>query len=270
MIVDFIFNIAEERQDQNAKRRKTEQQSRSDFTSGPSQTMALTAPPSVPSASLSIHPSLPQRPSYDFAANADSIGLGATPTPESIQNAPTAVQALAGSNRDVVANRRAIRMANMSAAEVLKAELSGLSPVKPSASSKLSAPLAPPDVNPVSTQVDEDSIPGLGSNEQSSDSSSALQPPIQVTGDADANADIDADANMLSGDSEDPDALVPDDALAGTKRKFDEGPASDVVDDVVIVEEEDDDVPPSLALKVNPDGTVQQEDTVKYDSSVLC
>ena len=53
-----------------------------------------------------------------------------------MQNAPKAIQAWGGSNRDVVANRRAIRMANMSAAEVLKAELAGLSPVKPTSQAK--------------------------------------------------------------------------------------------------------------------------------------
>ncbi|KAF8901650.1 XRN 5'-3' exonuclease N-terminus-domain-containing protein [Gymnopilus junonius] len=256
---------AEERQDQNAKRRKIDQQARSDFVSGPSQTMALTAPPSAPTTVPSIHPSLPQRPTYDFAANADSIGRGAAPTPESIRNAPTAVQALAGSNRDVVANRRAIRMANMSAAEVLKAELSGLTPVKPSASSKSSAslvtPTPPPNTNPVSTQVTEDVIPGLGSND--APSSDVAQPLVQVADEADADAEIDADTQILSGDAEDLDVPMPD-SLAGTKRKFEEGPASDdVIDDVVTVEEEDDDAPPSLAMKVNADGTVEQEDTVK-------
>ncbi|KAG1786321.1 5'-3 exoribonuclease [Suillus plorans] len=90
----------------------------------------------VPSAKLGLTASttslssLPQRADNAFAAKADSIGLGAPRNAQSLEVAPVSAQALAGSNRDVVANRAAIRMANMSAAEMLKAELSGLIPVK--------------------------------------------------------------------------------------------------------------------------------------------
>jgi len=246
--------------------------------------MALTAPPTVPSTASSvpsIHPSLPQRPTYDFAANADSIGLGAAPTPESVQNAPTAVQALAGSNRDVVANRRAIRMANMSAAEVLKAELSGLSPVKPTTSSKPVRAPTPPQPMALTPDAHDDtnmSIPGLGSHPGTNGAAAAshpLPPPIAPAlrsetpgeSDADADGDPDPDTNMDLVESEggkDADSSI----HAGAKRKFEEGPGSDdiaIVNDVVTVEEEDDDAPPSMnmALKVNADGTVEQEDTVK-------
>ncbi|KAJ7893844.1 hypothetical protein B0H14DRAFT_828825 [Mycena olivaceomarginata] len=57
---------------------------------------------------------------------------------------PVASQAPAGSNRDVIANRRAIRMANLSAAEMLRAELSGAVPVKPN----LSLPAKPATTAP--------------------------------------------------------------------------------------------------------------------------
>lgn len=245
--------------------------------------MALTAPPTVPSAASStpsIHPSLPQRPTYDFAANADSIGLGAAPTLESVQNAPTAAQALAGSNRDIVANRRAIRMANMSAAEVLKAELSGLSPVKASASSKpprVPTPPQPVNLNRADAQDDANmSIPGLGSHSRTNGAPAALPslpPPVapslrsETPGESDADADGDPDPDTKM-DSVEPEGGKDVDSSihAGAKRKFEEGPGSDdVVNDVVIVEEEDDDAPPSMnmALKVNADGTVEQEDTVK-------
>jgi len=247
--------------------------------------MALTVPPTVPSAASStpsIHPSLPQRPTYDFAANADSIGLGAAPTLESVQNAPTAAQALAGSNRDVVANRRAIRMANMSAAEVLKAELSGLSPVKAPTSSKpprASTPPQPMDLNPPDAQDDASiSIPGLGSHSRTNTNGAAaalppLPPPVapslrsETPGESDADADGDPDPDTKM-DSVEPEGSkdVDSNIHAGVKRTFEEGPGSDdVVNDVVIVEEEDDDAPPSMniALKVNADGTVEQEDTVK-------
>jgi len=232
--------------------------------------MALTAQTTnlTTSSNPSRHP-LPQRPTYDFAANADSIGLGAAPTEESIKNVPTAAQALSGSNHDVVANRRAIRMANMSAAEVLKAELSGLSPVKPPASKPV--PVPPVSVSPQNLKTDdENAIPGFGTHSQKTGTSStsilpAVKADISAESDADADGDPDPDAKM----SEEPD--VPNgvdheanDSFTGIKRKFEEGPGSDdVVDDIVVVEEDDEDAPAVPALKVNADGTVEQEDTVK-------
>lgn len=236
--------------------------------------MALTAPPAAPMSSNNlIHPSLPQRPSYNFAANADSIGLGAAPTPQSIRNAPTAAQALAGSNRDVVANRRAIRMANMSAAEVLKAQLNGLSPVKPSAQAS-PVPVSRPEPNESDVDDNMDCVPGLRPRSSQGDLSPSLLPPpvpqmsntqTPTEGDADADADskLDSDQKMFSNDSE---AVAGEvlDILAGAKRKFEEGPGSDEPsEDVVVIEEDDDDPSLSLTLKVNSDGTAEQEDHVK-------
>jgi 5'-3' exoribonuclease 2 len=231
--------------------------------------MALTAPPTAPTSSSNIiHPSLPQRPSYNFAANADSIGLGAAPTPQSIRNAPTAAQALAGSNRDVVANRRAIRMANMSAAEVLKAQLNGLSPVKPSAKDSPVSKSEPMDESNVDD--DMDGVPGLGTFSRQRDPSPSLPPPpvpqlpsSQTPAESDADAELDPDAKMPSTDSE---AVAGEvlDILAGAKRKFEEGPGSDEpAEDVVMIEDDEDDPTPSLTLKVNSDGTAEQEDHVK-------
>jgi 5'-3' exoribonuclease 2 len=231
--------------------------------------MALTAPPTaLTSSSNVIHPSLPQRPSYNFAANADSIGLGAAPTPQSIRNAPTAAQALAGSNRDVVANRRAIRMANMSAAEVLKAQLNGLSPVKPSAKDSLVSKPEPMDESNVDD--DMDGVPGLGAFSRQRDPSPSLPPPpvpqlprSQTPAESDADAELDPDTKIPSADSE---TVVGEvlDILAGAKRKFEEGPGSDEpAEDVVMIEEDEDDPTTSLTLKVNSDGTAEQEDHVK-------
>jgi 5'-3' exoribonuclease 2 len=253
---------AEERQDQNAKRRKIDQQNRSDFSglAGPSQTLALTAPPTAPTTNTSSatgHHPLPQRPSYDFGANADSMGLGAAPTAESIQHAPTAAQALAGSNRDVVQNRRAIRMANMSAAEVLKAELSGLSPVKQTKSAVISK------VAVVQNDVGID-IPGLGVSSRQNDESSLYTPDagsILGGSDVDADGDPDPDAKMGMLDSEGANGHEADVSI-GEKRKYEDGPGDDTIDEIVAIEEDEEEatVP---ALKVNADGTVEQEDTVK-------
>jgi 5'-3' exoribonuclease 2 len=297
ILTHILCYSAEERQDQNAKRRKLEQQNnKNGFSTGPSPTMALTVPPTAlptSSSGVSVHPSLPQRPSYDFAANADSIGFGAAPTPQSIQNAPTAAQALAGSNRDVVANRRAIRMANMSAAEVLKAEMSGLVPVKPALpvkptpappSETIPSPAtleaSPMSIDPTSQNAvddDPDDVPGFGNHRNSSVvvpappseqkvESMAIDTPAESDADADGEPDPDEQpiTEGIAGDV--------NQTSAGVKRKFEEGPgATEDADDVVTVEE-DDDAPPevALALKVNADGTVDQEDTVKSVCIYLC
>lgn len=204
-----------------------------------------------------IRPPLPQRPAHDFAANADSIGLGAAPTAESIQHAPAAAQALGGSNRDVVHNRRAIRMANMSAAEVLKAELAGLSPLKASASSKTAPQSKPADPQP-DNAID---IPGLGSFARHNDTLSVQPSDVEINvgeSDMDADGDPDPDEKMMFVNEDEPDVSI------GIKRKFEEGPGTveDAAEDVVTIEEEDD-TPAVPAVKVNADGTVDQEDTVK-------
>lgn len=293
VLTQLLFvHLAEERQDHNAKRRKLEQQnSKSGFATGPSPTISLTTQPTAPTSILNpvppVHPSLPQRPSYDFAAKADSIGLGASPTAQSIRNVPTALQALAGSNRDIVANRGAIRMANMSAADVLRAELSGPNLVKLARSLPVKPVSAPPSVlvpnasleaspmsispavrniPPPSTFPDDDSddVPGLGNHRSSSTVISPLPDPkasVIPEDDADADGELDPDAVMANVDN-----AIEVDVLAGAKRKFEEGPvASDEADDTIAAEEDDEaspDVP--LALKVNADGTVEQEDKVKF------
>lgn len=247
--------VAQERQDQNAKRRKIEQQK---FAGGPAASLGLTAD------TTTARPPIPERPppaENHFAAKADSIGLGAPVSQESMANAPKAIQAWGGSNRDVVANRRAIRMANMSAAEVLKAELAGLSPVKPSKETKPEKTSSETDGPksagaPMEVQFTEDAVPGLGVTSGDDD---------VVIPDASTQDDIPApdDGNVdLEGE---------DGHLTGTKRTFEEGPGAKTPpeDGVTVVEEEDEDEgtnTPTLALKVNPDGSVEQEDTVKWVS----
>jgi len=244
-----LIILGEERQEANAKRRKLEKEaSQTDFSSGPSSALGLGG-----------RPPIPERPASDFAAKADSIGLGAKPTTESMQNAPAATQALAGSNHDVVANRRAIRMANMSAAEVLKAELSGLVPVKPSANAiakppepaaapVLSEPLVISQEN--ANDIDPDEVPGLGElTNYNTVNMEHVEMPVDEPETTTAPPEEDGDKS-----------------LAGIKRKFDEGPAQDEAADAV---GEDDEEPApdasasNLEYKVNADGTVVQEDTVR-------
>lgn len=225
---------------------------------GPSPALALTASTTALSGALA-HPSLPQRPSFDFAANADSIGFGAKPTPQSVQNAPAAAQALGGSNRDVVANRAAIRMANLSAAEMLKAELAGAKSVKPD----LSLPPKPTftvDVPMASPTPTDDEFPGFGShdNDISNDAKTSEDNGAEDE-DADAEGEPDPD-NQPAANGDDVDTFLP-----GVKRKINE--VEDEADNTLASDE--DEAPEEIAtagsktLKVNPDGTVDQEDTIQ-------
>jgi 5'-3' exoribonuclease 2 len=251
---------AEERQDQESKRRKLEREQKQSQVktvstgTGPSPALALTTSTNTLSGPLA-HPSLPPRPSFDFAAKADSIGFGAKPTPQSIQNAPAAAQALGGSNRDVVANRAAIRMANMSAAEMLKAELAGAKPVKPD----LSLPPKPTftaEVAIASPAATDDEFPGFGGHDISSDVKTSED---GMEEDADAEGEPDPD-NLPAANGEEVDSFLP-----GIKRKIDE--VENEADNGLGSDEDDapgDVVNVSKALKVNPDGTVDQEDTIKY------
>ena len=150
-ITDFFLYSAEERQDQNAKRRKIEKEVGANGASvGPDSSLNLTAAPTAPG-------SLPPRP--DFAAKADSIGLGGPKTAETVAFTPTASQALAGSNRDVVANRAAIRLANMSAAEMLKAEMASLIPLKKSSKSSTKSSSANSAVPPPAASAPASELP---------------------------------------------------------------------------------------------------------------
>lgn len=233
---------AEERQEQNAKRRKLDIGTNNNgSTTRPSSSLALDTPP---------------RPAQYFAAKADSIGLGAIPTSESVENMPAATSAFAGSNHDIVANRRAIRMANMSAAEVLKAELAGgLAPVKQASS--ISKPI-PTILNVSSTdssmtlelQTDPGDIAGFGN--LSTDSVNKVD-------------DIIADGGVAlsSQDSESVDV--------GTKRKLGEGveDEDDVVDETL---PDEDEAPGTEATVVKLDEKVLDKDEVRCvsDCSPAC
>jgi 5'-3' exoribonuclease 2 len=241
---DLQQPLDEERQNQNAKRRKVEAQSTGP---GPSPSLNLTADLNAP------------RKLSDFAAKADSIGMGGIKDADAVNNAGAAAWALGGSNRDVVANRAAIRMANLSAAETLKAELASLMPVK----SRAQPPkpiLAPPPLAPApvdfsvgpATAVDVDmKVPGLGTGDPET-----LIPSAHVD-------DTSVDGVELSSTS----ATTEVASAAGVKRSFES------ISDTPVDEEDsagDDDVDgdatatsKSLAYKVNADGTVEQEDTVR-------
>lgn len=238
---------AEQRQDHEAKRRRLERSGGENDAGDikiatPSAKLGLTAS----TTSLS---SLPQR-AGNFAAKADSIGLGAPRNAQSLESAPVAAQALAGSNRDVVANRAAIRMANMSAAEMLKAELSGLMPVKPSAFAPKPEPVVPNPSKADDDSMDDADIPGLGN------APSALE----VVNDGAGTMDFEP-SNPVVLPVDEPAASV-----AGVKRKLEDIDGKDV-DEVTAVDEEssEDNEDPSYALEIRADGSVEQADNVRYE-----
>lgn len=163
-------------------------------------------------------------------------------------------------------------MANMSAAEVLKAEMAGLVPVKKSASSLQSTPT--PVVPPKQMPENDDATPppaivaALEEDEDTDVPGLDTAPPSVVS------TDVIAQRVPLDGTDESP---TPEGAVQGSphgvKRTHEEAEEEDAAIDAEesLEIEDDDDTPPeveadtsvSYALKVNADGTVEQEDTVK-------
>ncbi|TFY77629.1 hypothetical protein EWM64_g6384, partial [Hericium alpestre] len=213
-------------------------------------------------------------------AGANGTGLGGPKTEEAVQNAPAAAHALGGSNRDVVANRAAIRMANLSAAETLKAEMASLVPARRPEPKKKPV-IRPPKPSPLpvvqevlttedsSTNIDEvdTDVPGLGSTSFRTEATSFNQSSVAVVSEStDVDADAVGEADLGLTASADGVPMDEEPVSAGQKRKFDEA-AEDLVEpeEEPLEEEEEEGVITGrkLALKVNPDGTVEQEDTVR-------
>lgn len=81
-----------------------------------------------------LHPSLPTRPQFDIVPKEEPAGTkgkkmtAAQREAASLNAGKNSLLEAQGSNSDIVANRKKIRMANQSAAELLKAELAGETP----------------------------------------------------------------------------------------------------------------------------------------------
>ncbi|KAG9317646.1 putative strand exchange protein [Chiua virens] len=218
---------AENRQDHESKRRRIENDKNGNGgpdirnATGPSLALGLNGPVS-----------------NDFAAKADSIGLGGPSTSQSKANAPAAAQALAGSNRDVVANRAAIRLANMSAAEALKAELAGLVPVKPTATSVSAIKAQDPDFD-VSDSASDFDVPGLGNADASVTVST---PPSQSLDESVVSFSPSRKRSVAEVETEDAQIEAEEDVVVESS-----------------VEEEE----PSYTMKIRADGSVEQVDNVR-------
>jgi 5'-3' exoribonuclease 2 len=213
---------------------------------GPSPTLNLTADINAP------------RRVGDFAVKADSIGMGGIKDADAVNNAGAAAWALGGSNHDVVANRAAIRMANLSAAETLKAELASLVPVKSRVHppKPIVAPPPPPaapvdfSVGPATADEADIKVPGLGM----SDPETLL---------ASAHAD-DTNVDAVEMSSASTATEVP--PAAGVKRPFEAIVDTPIDEDFVGGDDVDGETASaqrSLTYKVNADGTVEQEDAVR-------
>ena len=126
-----------------AKRRKIEAEQRKNAEAAKS---SVSLQPGDTPAPPTFH-ALPPRPNFDsFEDNANRLGLGAPASPDV---RATAIAAIGGTASDWVNNRREIRMANLSAAEMLKAEMMSALPANPAARRKHMAQL-----KAVSMQVD--------------------------------------------------------------------------------------------------------------------
>lgn len=195
------------------------------------------------------------------------------------------VKALSGSNADVVNNRRAIRLANMTAAEHLKAELASRMPLGRSAKGpsvaspdELKSDSLPPDLSKANRLVTQplgghspSEIPVGVQKAQVPHPSLSVpfgdQNPPRVAPDTDAQ-DPDADQTPAynAGIAQGGDAI--ETLPHGMKRKADhmedESTGVSTPDIGEPLEDEDEDEQDILLTrKVNPDGTVEQVDTVR-------
>ena len=176
----------------------------------------------------------------------------------------------------------------MSAAEMLKAEMASLVPVKASRSSTTSSttaasavPLAAsPSTTSATTTVtsaDDVEIPGLGGLSSVTSSTMSETPmPVDTLPAENGDQHDDIDGEEIPAEAEDSfmtDVSEP----RGVKRRLEEVEAEEAEADVAeeIGPSDEEEAPAeaeadtSYALKVNPDGTVEQEDTVKCAGFLL-
>ncbi|PAV20509.1 5 -3 exoribonuclease 2 [Pyrrhoderma noxium] len=246
----------EERQEQNAKRRKMELSKDGgglDMANvKPSASLQLTAVPTAPPSLASPH-GLPAKPNFDsFVDSTTTLGLGSLATEVSDAKVAAAV-AMLGSKEDVVANRRRLR--NLSAAEMLKAEMMSAVPANPLARKKYEMEQRAARAQ---AAVVAEATPASDSAEIEVDASNEVTQVEEPTGNEGTNG---FETEQMAVDS----------SPRGVKRKAGELAADgdgdgEAEEDIVLSSEEDEEASASTAvpaLKVNADGTVEQEDTVK-------
>lgn len=233
--VSFLL-IDDERQKQREAARN-----RQNNNNGGMRDSAAQPPPPAPARPTSaplprLPPGLPPRPNFDMFAKVTSPTSQTAPPLESSPPRPI----VNGSNHSVVANRGALRMANMSAAEALKAELHGLKPLGRNAPEQPLPTPADPTIS-VATAVEaavpaepieepDDGMATLDTSTATPNEGSAKVTPDpvgandndgdEVDGDADADAEGEAPIEL--------DASEPSDVPHGVKRKADDMDGEDM------------------------------------------
>lgn len=220
---------AEERQDRNEKRRKIDQQHRANAEQRKGGTHVQNG-----------HDYVPVKPNP----------LPSTGLPPKPAATPVDVAAMVGSNASIVANRKAIRMANLSAAEMIKAELAG----------------------------------GGADGEKNLSAAEKLKRELKGESGEASVEEVVEEEPVVAKEKEDetmPDATPAETTPRGTKRKAGEAvsaPASDTEDTTEVEETEDSEVDSFLSkaivapaekssklppLKMMGNNVVEQDDTVK-------
>lgn len=163
------------------------------------------------------------------------------------QNGHSAVT-LGGSNHDVVANRKAIRMANMSAAEALKAEMAGLKTLGRNAEQ----PAAPP---PVTEQPTDTVMPAADAHQAQDEVMTVAETMMSPTPEADVMSTRSASGAVAA------------DSPRGVKRKVEDVAVEDdevdaVGEDDVEEDEQSDDAAPEVigAVVVRKSKTEEHDD----------
>ncbi|KAK4687679.1 5'-3' exoribonuclease 2, partial [Tremellales sp. Uapishka_1] len=239
----------EERQESNNKRRRIEDHRRQDDAKAAREnggkvpgTMQLHGTDYVEvSAGATarggaLHPSLPSRPAFDIIPKDDAKPLKKMNPAQKAESLKSGLALIEGSNADVVNNRKAIRMANMSAADKLRAELMG----------------------GAETEEEEAVVP----TEESAPEEEAIKVADTVAVDEDADT-LDEDVEEIKEDQAEV-SKSSDSRKRKDREDDDEEGEDEDEDEVEAPPNPDADQPvPKKKLTVNANGTVEYEDDVK-------
>jgi 5'-3' exoribonuclease 2 len=257
----------EDRQHANSKRRQEDDQARAQARNEPKHTryeqkeakeekgkmqlngvdMVAVAPTPAP---VPIHPSLPVKPTQSAAVRLPGSGGGAV----EVATTKRGITVIGGSAQSVLDNRRANRMAamnagvnaNLSAAEALKAELAG-----DGADSMEAASIDKPSTavsgsgDASATAVEADAYAETEAAEDQESPRGKKRKAVEQRPDvAEATAAAEEDAEGEDEDDDDAEGEDDDDTEAPPNPEADQP------------------LPKKAKLKVNPDGTVEYDDTV--------
>jgi 5'-3' exoribonuclease 2 len=211
--------------------------------------------PSTTARGGALHPSLPSRPGFDLVPVSQVVKkLTHVQEAESLKKGLATMEAVGSSNQDLVNNRKAIRMANMSAAQMLKAELEGTTPVEGTADQ-------PADV---SEEIKPDVGGGMDIEEAKEILEEAGEEVVDdVDGDDNGSVGTEIASKKLS--RKDKKNLKRKARSADSDVEVDASAEADAADsELEAPPNPDADQPvPKKKLKVNPNGTVEYEDDVR-------